>query len=106
MAQIEVPVSELQKNKIFLATPCFSGLCGGMFARSVADLAAVCTRYQIQLQIYFLFNESLITRARNYACDEFMRSGASHLLFIDADIGFDANDVIGMLALQIGRAHV
>ena len=100
MAQIEVPVSELQKNKIFLATPCYGGMCGGMFARSVADLAAVCTRYQIQLQIYFLFNESLITRARNYACDEFMRSGASHLLFIDADIGFDANDVIGMLALQ------
>ena len=71
-----------------------------MFARSVADLSALCTHYRIPLQIYFLFNESLITRARNYACDEFMRSGASHLLFIDADIGFSAQDVLGMLALQ------
>lgn len=100
MPQIEVPVSELQKNRIFLATPCYGGMCGGMFARSVADLAAICTRYGIPLQIYFLFNESLITRARNYACDEFMRSGASHLMFIDADIGFDANDVIALLAMQ------
>jgi len=100
MPQIKVPMSELQKDKIFLATPCYGGMCGGMFAKSVADLSSLCTRFQIPLQIYFLFNESLITRARNYACDEFMRSGASHLVFIDADIGFDANDVIGMVALQ------
>jgi hypothetical protein len=100
MPELQVKVEDLQKNRIFLATPCYGGMCGGMFARSVADLSALCTHYRIPLQIYFLFNESLITRARNYACDEFMRSGASHLLFIDADIGFSAQDVLGMLALQ------
>jgi len=47
-----------------------------------------------------LFNESLITRARNYCTDEFLRSGYTHMLFIDSDIGFDPNDVIAMLALQ------
>ena len=71
-----------------------------MFARSVADLSALCTQYGIPLQFYFLFNESLITRARNYCCDEFMRSGADHLMFIDSDIGFSPQDVIALMALQ------
>ena len=73
--------------------------CAGMFARSVADLTALCTHYGIGLQMYFLFNESLITRARNYCCDEFVRSDATHMMFIDSDIGFNPQDVIALLAL-------
>jgi hypothetical protein len=97
--EIKVPVEELRKRKLFLATPMYGGQCAGMFARSVADLTALCTHYGIGLQMYFLFNESLITRARNYCCDEFVRSDATHLMFIDSDIGFNPQDVIAMLAL-------
>ena len=71
-----------------------------MFARSVADLAALCAQYGIPLQMYFLFNESLITRARNYCVDEFLRSDAEHLMFIDSDIGFTPQDVIALMSLQ------
>jgi hypothetical protein len=71
-----------------------------MFARSTNDLSALAVKYGIELRYYYLFNESLITRARNYCVDEFMRSDSTHLLFIDSDIGFNANDVITMLALQ------
>lgn len=97
---IQIPVSELKKKKLFLAAPMYGGICAGMFARSVADLAAMCVHYGVQLQMYFLFNESLIPRARNYCCDEFMRSDAGHLMFIDSDIGFNPQDVIALLALQ------
>ena len=45
-------------------------------------------------------NESLVTRARNYLCDMFMQSKASHMLFVDADIGFSAQDVFELLILQ------
>ncbi len=38
--------------------------------------------------------------ARNYLTDNFMRSDCTHLLFIDADIAFDPNYVIHMLALD------
>jgi hypothetical protein len=98
--QVKVPVEQLRQRKLFLATPMYGGQCAGMFARSVADLAALCTQYGVQLQLYFLFNESLITRARNYCCDEFVRSGATHLMFIDSDIGFNPQDVIALLAIQ------
>lgn len=98
--EIKIQMEELRKRKLFVATPMYGGQCAGMFAKSSADLSALCAKYGIPLQFYYLFNESLITRARNYCCDEFMRSDASHLMFIDSDIGFDPNDVIALMALQ------
>lgn len=53
------------------------------------------------MKYYFLFNESLVQRARNYIVDEFMRSDCTHLLFIDSDIGFDPRDALALMALQI-----
>ena len=98
--EIKIDLDKLRANKLFIATPMYGGQCQGMFARSIADLSALCTHYGIQVRFYFLFNESLITRARNYCADEFMRSGDTHLMFIDSDIGFNANDVIALMALQ------
>lgn len=98
--EIKVPIEQLRERKLFVAAPMYGGQCAGMFARSVADLSALCTHYGIQVRFYFLFNESLITRARNYCADEFLRSGDTHMMFIDSDIGFNANDVIALLALQ------
>lgn len=97
---IQVPVDLLRQQKLFIATPMYGGQCAGMFTKSVADLTSMCTHYGINIQLFFLFNESLITRARNYVCDEFMRSDCTHLMFIDSDIGFDPNDVIALLALS------
>jgi hypothetical protein len=98
--EIKISTDELRKRKLFVSAPMYGGQCAGMFTRSVADLSALCTQYGIQLQFYFLFNESLITRARNYCADEFLRSNATHMMFIDSDIGFSAQDVIAMLALM------
>jgi hypothetical protein len=97
---IKISNEELRKRSIFLATPMFGGMCNGMYCRSIADLIAIATQRGIQVRLYFLFNESLITRARNYCCDEFVRSGCTNLMFIDSDIGFDPNDVISLLAMQ------
>lgn len=98
--KIEVSIEELQKRKLFLAAPMYGGMAAGMFTRSIMDLSQVCTKYSIEMKAFFLFNESLITRARNYCVDEFLRSDCTHLMFIDADIGFNPNDVIGLLAMQ------
>jgi hypothetical protein len=99
--EITVPVEELRKAKLFIATPMYGAMCSGMYTRSMADLSAKMAKYGIPLQFYYLFNESLITRARNYCVDEFMRSDCTHLMFIDSDIGFKSDDIIGMLGLMM-----
>jgi len=97
---IKIEVSELQKRSLFLATPMFGGTCYGNYTRGIADLTTLCVKYGIELRLHFMYNESLVQRARNYCTDEFLRSPCTHMMFIDADIGFDANDVIALLALQ------
>lgn len=98
--EIRVDMDLLKKQKLFVAAPMYGGQCAGMFCRSTNDLSAVAVHYGIDLRMYYLFNESLITRARNYCVDEFLRSDCTHMLFIDSDIGFNSQDVIAMLALM------
>lgn len=97
---LEIPLEELRKRKLMIATPMYGGNCHGMYAKSCADLSKLCANYEIDLKIFYLFNESLITRARNYCADEFMRSDYTHLMFIDSDIGFDPHDVLSLLAMS------
>lgn len=98
--QLEISVEKLRKNKLFIATPMYGGMAHGMYVKSSLDLQSVCHNYGIETRFSYIFNESLITRARNYLVDEFLRSNFTHLLFIDSDIHFDPKDVIAMLALD------
>jgi uncharacterized FlaG/YvyC family protein len=90
--QIQVNIEELRKNKLFVATPMYGGMSHGLYVKSCLDLQTVMMRYGIEVKFSFLFNESLITRARNYLVDEFLRTDFTHMLFIDSDIHFDPND--------------
>ena len=100
MNEIEIPIEELRERKIFVATPMYGGMCGGQYTKSTADLAKLAMHYGMEVEFFYLFNESLITRARNYCVDEFLRNeNFTHLMFIDSDIGFNANDVLSLAAL-------
>lgn len=96
----QIDLAALKNKSLFVATPMYGGQCHGMFARATADLAALCAKYDITVKFYYLFNESLITRARNYCVDEFLRSDCTHMMFIDSDIGFDVRDVLLMMDMQ------
>jgi hypothetical protein len=100
--EIKIDLDKIRNDvKLFVATPMYGGQCTGLYAKSSLDLQNIFTRYNIELKFSFLFNESLIQRARNYLADEFMRSDSTHLLFIDADIHYDAKDVLALLALDV-----
>jgi hypothetical protein len=101
--EIKIDLDKIRNDvKLFVATPMYGGQCTGLYAKSCLDLQNIFTRYNIELKFSFLFNESLIQRARNYLTDEFVsRTDSTHLMFIDADIHFDAKDILAMLALDV-----
>jgi hypothetical protein len=99
--EISIKKEELQKKSLFVATPMYGGMNHGLYMKACLDLQSSCIQYGIQVKFSFLFNESLITRARNYLVDEFLdRSECTHMLFIDSDVHFQPQDVIAMLALD------
>jgi len=98
--KLEVKIEELRKKRLMIGTPMYDGQCCGMYVKSCIDLQSILSKYGIDGKFSFLFNESLITRARNYLVDEFLRSDYTHLLFLDSDIHYDPNDVIALMALD------
>jgi hypothetical protein len=83
-----------------VGTPMYGGMSHGLYVKSCLDLQALMSKYGVDTKFSFLFNESLITRARNYITDEFLRSDCSHMLFIDSDVHFNPQDVLAMMALD------
>jgi hypothetical protein len=86
-----------QKQKIFIATPMYGGQCFGTYTASLLQTAGVLAHNGIGMTFSMMLNESLITRARNRLAHDFLKSDASHLMFIDADIGWQAYDIVQMV---------
>ena len=84
-------------NKIFISTPMYGGQCYGFYTQSLLQLNNLLRDNSIPSMMSFMFNESLITRARNAMAHQFLKTDCTHLLFIDSDIRFQAPDVIKML---------
>ena len=83
--------------KVFLATPMYGGLCTGVYVQSLIEMSGMFTAYGMRLSCAFMFNESLITRARNNLVSQFLESDNTHLLFIDADQQWRAIDIVAMV---------
>ena len=86
-----------KKTHLFIATPMYGGQCAGFYTQSILQLQKMCDANNIDVTFSFMFNESLITRARNGLAHGFLHSDATHLLFIDADIRFMPQDILPML---------
>jgi hypothetical protein len=82
---------------LYVATPCFGCMVSNPYLVSLMQLQSECSRRSIACHVDMIGNESLVERARNILTARFLKSGASHLLFIDADIAFQPDTVFELL---------
>jgi hypothetical protein len=83
---------------IFLATPCYGGLATTAYMSSVLALQRECIERRVGLQVELGGGDALIPRARGVMAAKFLEhTGHSHLLFVDADIGFKPAAVFRLL---------
>lgn len=82
---------------IMVATPAYNGQVYVVYTNSLLNLFATCVQRGIGFSYAHTTSQSLIPAARNDLAEHFMNSACTHLLFIDGDMGFEANQVLRML---------
>jgi hypothetical protein len=77
-------------------------MCTGAYTTSLLDVPGVLGHHGIQVGVWFVMNNSLIQSARNHLADLFLKNKEfTHMMFIDADIGFEAIDIIHMINADV-----
>jgi hypothetical protein len=88
----------LAGRKLFVALPAYDFKVSLKLAVSLARLAQMLPGHGIELSIGSVCGCSVVSRARNLLVKDFLETDCTDLMFIDADINFEPDDVLRLMA--------
>src|ERR1035437_5601678 len=88
----------IQGTKIFIGLPSYDGSINNWTHKGLMRLQQVCSAFNIPLQEDLFSGSSLIEVSRNRIVRNFLESDATHLVFIDSDVGFLGEEVLKLIA--------
>ena len=98
---IQVNIDYLKTTRVHICMPCYGGQLTESTFMSFIKWANVARQLGIDWTVETMTNESLISRARNTLTAKFLHTKEStHLMFIDADIGWEPWHLLVMLNAQ------
>ena len=83
--------------KAFIAIPAYDAKLNASCAQSLLRAAYYCAKHDIELVPRFIHGGIFIDNARSLLVKEFLKTDCTHLFFIDADIGFEADALAGLV---------
>lgn len=90
---------DFSKVHLHIGIPCYGGMCSEPTMTSLLKFVLLATRVGLQWSLDTMVNESLIPRGRNNLMAKMMSNKSStHFMFIDADIRFQAESILQMIA--------
>jgi hypothetical protein len=96
--QIQVNIDFLKTTRVHICMPCYGGMLTESTFMSYIKWSNTCRQLGIDWTMETMTNESLISRARNTLTAKFLNNKEStHLMFIDADIGWEPWHLLVML---------
>ena len=99
--QIQVNLDYLRTTRVHICMPCYGGMLTEQTFMSFVKWGNACRQLGIDWTVETMTNESLISRARNTLTAKFLHTKEStHLMFIDADIGWEPWHLLVMLDRQ------
>jgi len=99
--QIQVDVDYLKTTRVHIMMPCYGGMLTESTFMSYIKWSNTCRQLGLDWTMETMTNESLISRARNTLTAKFLHNkDSTHLMFIDADIGWEPWHLLVMLNAQ------
>ena len=98
---IQVNLDYLKTTRVHMCMPCYGGMLTEQTFMSYIKWANTARQLGIDWTVETMTNESLISRARNTLTAKFLNTeGSTHLMFIDADIGWEPWHLLVLLDSQ------